>query len=145
MAEDKDEKQSEPQNEKPKEGQGDEQQNQQQQNQDSIGQMAQIKLLKSMQESVNQQTAAAAEEISKVGKVTPELEFKLIRISEEQGKLAELTLKLTKIAEENLFDLENLPGAEEEDSNPMDPLIERLKKVDVEDPLIPTLPERGDE
>ncbi|MGY8768801.1 MAG: DUF4175 family protein [Pirellulales bacterium] len=145
LAEDKDEKQSEPQNEKPKEGQGDEQQNQQQQNQDSIGQMAQIKLLKSMQESVNQQTAAAAEEISKVGKVTPELEFKLIRISEEQGKLAELTLKLTKIAEENLFDLENLPGAEEEDSNPMDPLIERLKKVDVEDPLIPTLPERGDE
>ncbi|PHS11634.1 MAG: hypothetical protein COA78_09355 [Blastopirellula sp.] len=148
LEEDKDEeKQSEaPDEQQPEEGQGEEQQNQQQQNQDGIGQMAQLKLLKSMQQSVNRQTAAAAEELLETGKLTPELEFKLIRLAEEQGKLAELTLKLTEITEENLFDLENLPGTEEEDPDSDEPAaIERPKKVDAEDKLEPALPEPGDE
>ncbi|MCC9605337.1 hypothetical protein LOC68_23460 [Blastopirellula sp. JC732] len=88
----------------------------QQGNQDGISQIAQLKLLKLMQQGVNDLTAEAAARLAKESPPSVELEIELARLAKEQGDLAELALELTKPAKEDIFEIEE----EEKEADPAD-------------------------
>lgn len=79
-------------------------------NQDGISQIQQLKLLKMMQQGVNDLTAEAAQRLAQETPPSVELEIELARLAKEQGDLAELALELTKPAAEDIFQIEEEEG-----------------------------------
>jgi hypothetical protein len=101
---------TDPSESQPQEGQSEQQSDQQQQQPpgDGIAALAELKLLKLMQEELNQRTAALEEARQTQGALTPDQEQQLADLSQEQGQLAELLLNLAAETEDNP---ENNPAA----------------------------------
>lgn len=79
---------------------------------DGIAAMAELKLLKLMQEELNHRTALLEAGRQSQGALSAEQEQELNELSQEQGRLAELLLSLGQAAAENPEDNpEQLPGA----------------------------------
>ncbi|EAQ80239.1 hypothetical protein [Blastopirellula marina] len=76
-------------------------------NQDGISQIAQLKLLKLMQQGLNELTTQAAARLQQESPPSVELEIELARLAKEQGELAELALELTEPAKEDLFQIDD--------------------------------------
>ncbi|UUO08068.1 hypothetical protein M4951_07055 [Blastopirellula sp. J2-11] len=77
-------------------------------NQDGISQIAQLKLLKLMQQGLNDLTTQAAARLQKESPPSVELEIELARLAKEQGELAELALELTEPAKEDIFQIDDV-------------------------------------
>jgi hypothetical protein len=108
------------------------QQEQQQPPGDGIAAMAELKLLKLMQEELNARTAALEETRAAQGALAPEDEQQLAELSQEQGRLAELLLNLGAASAENPEDNpKSLP----------DPSGEEKLDRELEKSLEPLLPE----
>ncbi|MBW3597595.1 MAG: hypothetical protein KY475_10005 [Planctomycetes bacterium] len=102
---------------------------------DGIAAMAELKLLKLMQEELNQRTAALDEAREQQGELTPEQEQQLAELSAEQGRLAELLLNLGAATEENPEDdPESLPdpSGEGELDEELEKSLEQLRPKDLE-------------
>jgi hypothetical protein len=97
----------------------DQQQQQQQPPGDGIAALAELKLLKLMQEELNARTAALEEARTAQGELSPEDEQQLAELSQEQGRLAELLVNLGAAAaedpEDNPDSLPDPAGAEKLD------------------------------
>ncbi|MFI4874731.1 MAG: hypothetical protein ACIALR_05315, partial [Blastopirellula sp. JB062] len=101
--------QDDPEGEQPQQNQQDQQPGRQQQpggSQDGISQIAQLKLLKLMQQGLNELTNQAAARLAKESPPSVELEIELSRLAKEQGELAQLALELTEPSEEDIFELD---------------------------------------
>lgn len=97
---------------------------------DGIQHVAQLKLLRLMQDALRQRTAQLDKIMQESGKWTDEEQAEVARLAEEQGSLAELIFNLGQPAEENPEDdPESLPGGGEADS-----LDEDLEKA-IEDAI----------
>ncbi|PQO42997.1 hypothetical protein [Blastopirellula marina] len=115
------EEENQPQNSDQGQQQGQQQGGGQQGNQDGISQIQQLKLLKMMQQGVNELTAEAAARLAQETPPSVELEIELARLAKEQGDLAELALELTKPAEEDIFQIEEEEGDPEGEPAMNDP------------------------
>ena len=72
--------------------------------------LAELKLLKLMQETINQRTAELDELRQKTGALTPEQDQEVDLLAQEQGQLADRVLEMIRAAaEQPEDDLENLP------------------------------------
>ncbi|TWT39707.1 hypothetical protein Enr8_14080 [Blastopirellula retiformator] len=119
-----DAEENQPQNNDQGQQEGQQQGGDQQRSQDGISQIAQLKLLKLMQQGVNDLTAEAAARLAKESPPSVELEIELARLAKEQGDLAELALELTKPAKEDIFEIE-------EEEEPADPAGDAAPADDV--------------
>jgi len=86
--------------------------------QDGISQTAQLRLLKSMQESLRDRTQALIEQ----SKTDPSQvdAARLARLAGEQGRLSEMTLNLVEATEEELFDIDQIPDLDLDPEQPED-------------------------
>ncbi|MFT5525779.1 MAG: hypothetical protein ACI9HK_003749 [Pirellulaceae bacterium] len=95
---------------------GEEQQNEQQQPPaDQIQSLAELKLLKSMQEEINRRTSELETRRLREGKLDQDAERELIELSQEQGHLADIVINLIESMKANPEDdPESLPELEPE-------------------------------
>lgn len=90
----------------------------QQQGGEPTGTLAELKLMKLMQEYLNARTRALEETLTKTKQLTPEQLEEYTALSQEQGKLADLLLELTKpIGDKMKDDPTRAPLPLEEDDN----------------------------
>lgn len=118
--------------ESPSEQESDQSPQQQRPPADGITSLAELKLLKLMQEELNQRTAALEEARQQQGELTREQQTQLAELSQEQGRLAELLLSLAAEPQDNPED--------DPDSLP-DPLNEGKLDADLEKSLEQRTPE----
>jgi len=79
--------------------------------------LAELKLLKMLQEDINQRTIELEEASRRDGGLTKQQNDQLVRLAHEQGRLAELIFNLSEPVDENPeSDPDTLPDAREEDS-----------------------------
>ncbi len=98
---------------------------------DAIQLLAQLKLLKLMQEEINRRTAELEEAIRRRGgAVSPEQQSELDELASEQGKLADLLFNLSQPAEENPEDNpDSLPDVRDTEGGGNSDLDAELEKA----------------
>ena len=94
---------------------------------DGISDVAQLKLIKLLQETINQRTEDFGESLDRQQPLSPQQQHRLAMLSDEQRQLADLVLDLSRPTTDN----------PEDDPEQLDKLLPEDLDVDLPEPLIP--------